>query len=230
MRARQVLKAKDQFLVPPVPPRSATIFSFGFAEIFQHWQGPRAAGMRGCAGNLHRGRPKCRPKCRLGYRGRQPRGHPPPGMVNHRSILPPCPPRPGSSCVRSRGCDLRHGQVAPRRPRRRLPGAPPAEDAGRGCSARELERQQCWGNQRPKAGKRKPRAALGATGVVSGRVPRVSRTSQELYDVFCRRPRAVPLGTLLPPPGERESKHLTCNVRAKGGEGGGGRCCLLCYF
>ena len=196
-----MLKAKDQFLVPPVPPRSATIFSYGFAESFQHWQGPRAAGVRGRAGSLHRGRPKCRPE----YRGRQPRGHPPPAMVNHRSILPPSPPRPGSFRVRSRGCDLRHGQVAPRRPHRRLPRAPPAEDAGRGCSARELERQQWWGNQRPNAGKKTPRAALGATGVVSGRVPRVLRAGQQLYDVVCRRPRAVPLGALLPPLGERET-------------------------
>ncbi|CAN0413914.1 unnamed protein product, partial [Ascophyllum nodosum] len=74
-----------------------------------------------------------------------------------------------------------------------------AEDAGRGCSARELERQQRRGNYRPKAVKKKPRAALGATGVVSGRVPRVLRASQQLYDVFCRRSRAVPLGALLPP-------------------------------
>ena len=168
-----MLKAKDQFLVPPVPPRSATIFSYGFAESFQHWQRPRAAGVRERAGSLHHGRPKCRPE----YRGRQPRGHPPPAMVNHRSILSPCPPRPGSFRVRSRGCDLRHGQVAPRRPHRRLPRAPPAEDTG----------------------------ALGATGVVSGRVPRVLRASQQLYDVFCRRPRAIPLGALLPPLGERET-------------------------
>ncbi|CAN0463743.1 unnamed protein product, partial [Ascophyllum nodosum] len=55
--------------------------SFKASESFQHWQGPRAAGVRGRAGSLHRVRPKCRPE----YRGRQPRGHPPPAMVNHRS-------------------------------------------------------------------------------------------------------------------------------------------------
>ena len=118
--------------------------------------------------------------------------------------------------------------MAPRRPHRRLPRSPPAEDAGRGCSARELERQQWWGNQRPKAGKKKPRPTLGATGVVSGRVPRVLRASQQLYDVFCRRPRAVPLDALLPPLGEREGKHLT-SVRAEGG-GVEGDVVYSCYF
>ena len=51
--------------------------------------------------------------------------------------------------------------------------------------------------------------------MVSGRVPRVLRASQQLYDVFCQRSRAVPLGALLPPLGERESKHLT-SVRREG--------------